>query len=216
MRADRGEVDPVAGHDVHPGQQVGERVVAAGPRGLDRLVLGEAGRQLPSDHAVEQQVGGMAEDPGADDTDGDAEDRQRHDGDGESALRGQPFDQPQRRTLEIARALGRLPAPWRAVRRATVRSRLLPGAGAHRLGVGELGVGGAIGQQAVVGSDPDHPAVVEDDHLIGAQHGRNPLRDNDQGGIGGHLAQMLPHSGVGVHVERRQRVVEQIDGRATG
>ena len=37
--------------------------------------------------------------------------------------------------------------------------------------------------------------------------------DDDDRRVGGHLAQGGAHPGVGVHVERRERVVEQVDGR---
>ena len=60
---DRVEVDPVARNHVHPGQQVGEGVVAVRPRRGDGLVLGDARGQPATDHAVEQQIGGVAENP---------------------------------------------------------------------------------------------------------------------------------------------------------
>ena len=42
---------------------------------------------------------------------------------------------------------------------------------------------------------------------------RNALRHNHHRRIGGHLAQRGADSGVGVHIERREGVVEQVDGR---
>ena len=68
---------PLAGHHVHAGQQVGERVVATGAGRRDGLLLGETGGQLAADHAVEQQVGGVPEDARADDADRDAADAQQ-------------------------------------------------------------------------------------------------------------------------------------------
>ena len=72
--ADRDEVDALPGCDIHAGEQVGEVVVAAVPRGVDSLLLGQAGRQLPTDNTVEKQIGGMAEDAGSDHAEGNAAD----------------------------------------------------------------------------------------------------------------------------------------------
>ena len=104
---DGAEVHAAAGHHVHARQQVGERVVAAGPGSLDGLLLGQTGGQLASDHAVEQQVGGMAEDPRTDHTDRDAADPEQDHRRGQPALRCQPLDQPDCRAREVAGPLHR-------------------------------------------------------------------------------------------------------------
>ena len=106
--ADRAEVHSDPGPHVHARQQVGERVVAAGAGGGDRLFLGDAGGQVAADDSVEQQVGGVPEDPRAD----HAESRPRltpsaDDRRGQPALRGQPLDQPDGRAAEVAGPLGR-------------------------------------------------------------------------------------------------------------
>jgi hypothetical protein len=49
----RAEVDAVAGYHMHPGEQVGEGVVAMSPRRGDGLILGDPRRQSPADDAVE-------------------------------------------------------------------------------------------------------------------------------------------------------------------
>ena len=49
----RPEVNTPAWDHIHPGQQVGKGVVAAGPRGRDGLILGDAGGQLSAHHAIE-------------------------------------------------------------------------------------------------------------------------------------------------------------------
>ncbi len=87
----RAEVHAAAGHHVHPGQQVGEGVVAAGPGRGDGLRLGDSGGELPADDAVEQQVGGVAEDPRDDDPDRRAGDAQRDHRDAQPPLRRKPF-----------------------------------------------------------------------------------------------------------------------------
>ncbi len=73
VRATASKSTPVPGNHVHPGQQVGEGVVAARPRRGDGLVLGDARGQPAADHAVEQQVGGVAEDPRDHDADDGAQ-----------------------------------------------------------------------------------------------------------------------------------------------
>ncbi len=100
--ADGVEVHAVAGDHVHTRQQIGERVVAAGPGGRDRLFLGQTGGQFAADHAVEQQVGGVPEDARADHADRDAGDAEQDHRRGRAALRGQPFDQSDSRALEVA------------------------------------------------------------------------------------------------------------------
>ena len=105
--ADRAEVDAAAGDHVHPRQQIGEGAVATGAGRLDGLLLGQTRGQLAADHAVEQQVGGVAEDPRADHADRDAGDPEQEDQRRQPPLRREPFDQPQRRTPEVAGPLCR-------------------------------------------------------------------------------------------------------------
>ena len=50
--------------------------------------------------------------------------------------------------------------------------------------------------------------------LVGQQHGRRPVRDDDAGHRVQHPAQRLLDDGLGVHVERGQGVVEHEDLRA--
>ena len=100
---DRAEVDAVAGYHMHPGEQVGEGVVAVGPRRGDGLILGDPRGQSPADDAVEQQVGGMAQDARDHDTDGGAGDTQHGHRDGRPPLRRKQFHQANRRAAEVPR-----------------------------------------------------------------------------------------------------------------
>ena len=106
VRADRPEVHTSAGDHIHPGQQVGKGVVAAGPRGRDGLILGDAGGQLSADHAIEQQIGGMAEDPRDDDADRRSGDARGHHRDGRPPLRRQRFTSRNGRPPEVPRPHG--------------------------------------------------------------------------------------------------------------
>lgn len=56
-------------------------------------------------------------------------------------------------------------------------------------------------------------AVLEQRHLVGEQDGRGTVCDNDSGRVGEHVAQGFLDQGLGVHVERGQRVVEHEDAR---
>ena len=206
--ADGGEVHAVARHHVHARQQVGERVVAARPRRRDRLLLGQPGGQLAPDHAVEQQVGGVAEDARADHPDRDAAATPSR-----STIAVSPrcgvsrLTSRMRRSLEVARPLRR--RLLTTVGRNRPRHRMRP----ERLRVGELGVGRAVGQQRLVRADADHLAVVDDDNLVGLGDRRNALRHNDHRRVRGDLAQRGADPRVGVDVERGERVVEQVDRR---
>ena len=74
---------------------------------VDGLLLGQAGGQLPADHAVEQQVGRVSEDPRPDDADRDSADAKQDDRRGQRPLGSQLLDQADRRALEVARTFGR-------------------------------------------------------------------------------------------------------------
>ena len=62
-----------------------------------------------------------------------------------------------------------------------------------------------------MGADAHHRAVVDHDDLVDRRDRRNPLRDDDYRRRGRDLPQSGAHVGVGVDVERRERVVEQVD-----
>ena len=59
----------------------------------------------------------------------------------------------------------------------------------------------------------DHRAVVEHDDLVGVDDRRDPLRDDDHRGVAGDGPQRRAQPRVGGEVERRERVVEQVDLR---
>ncbi len=80
--AERREVDPHAGRQMHAREHVRELVLAAGPEAGDDLLLAGAGGQVLADDSLEDVVGGGAQDLGTDDREGDADDGQRdHQGD---------------------------------------------------------------------------------------------------------------------------------------
>src|SRR5205807_3451053 len=72
------EVDATARHDVGSRHQVGDLTVALRPKCGEGLLLGETGGQALADDAVEDHVGGVADDFGPDHGAGDA--AQREDG----------------------------------------------------------------------------------------------------------------------------------------
>ena len=79
----------------------------------------------------------------------------------------------------------------------------------------ELVVGGQqvavlrdTGQQLGVRADVGDGAVDEKGHPVGEQNGRGPVCHHDAGDRVQHPAQCLLDDGLGVHVERRQGVVE--------
>ncbi len=63
-----------------------------------------------------------------------------------------------------------------------------------------------------MGADADDAPVLDDDDLIRLRHRRNALGHNDHRRTRGRFAQGGPYPCVGVHVERREGVVEQVDG----
>ena len=140
------EVDPGAGDDVLRLDDVGDGAVALGARRGCGLLGGEPGRQLAADHAGEDQVGGVAEDLGADDVERHADHAERDDdGDAEPVRHEQPGE-PFGRRPEVRRLLGGHAGadPGRAV--------AAPGVGHAAGGLAGLGVllglaaGGARGR----------------------------------------------------------------------
>ena len=67
------------------------------------------------------------------------------------------------------------------------------------------------GQQLRVRADVRDRAVAQQRDLVGEQHRRRPMRDHDARHRVQHPAQRLLDDGLGVHVERGQRVVEHED-----
>ena len=62
-----------------------------------------------------------------------------------------------------------------------------------------------------MGAAPDEVAVLEDEDLVGGGDRRHALGDDDDGGVGRVRLQGQPQAGVGGQVERRERVVEEVD-----
>ena len=88
------------------------------------------GGQGRADRALEDQVGGVAEEAWAEDRQGDADDREREHGEDEWRLRPEPAEQPPERAAEIT-GLGRGQAHAHAhhhpAARATARTAARPG-----------------------------------------------------------------------------------------
>jgi hypothetical protein len=99
---------------------------------LGLVLAGETPVQHPADEPAEDQVGGVAEDPGAERGQGDAADRQHQHGDRLVLLRADPPDQPLRGRLEVARLL--------ADHAAAERPTAVSGAGLDTLGLLQLTV----------------------------------------------------------------------------
>src|SRR3954470_23810586 len=88
--------------------------------------------------------------------------------------------------------------------------------GLHRvLGFDDLLVRRAAREQLVVGAGAGHPAVVQHDDLIGVGDRGHPLGHDDHGRLAGPRPQSRAQTGVGGHVERGERVIEQVDLRTT-
>ena len=68
---ERREIDPLTGHHVGAGNQVRDLPLPVGAKLGDGLRLGEARRQRPADHAVEDHVRRVADDLGPDHGEGD-------------------------------------------------------------------------------------------------------------------------------------------------
>ena len=100
------EVDALPGDDVQTAQHVGELALAPCPQHLDDLLLGHTGRQLASDHAVEDDVGRLAQYLRANHR-GDHRDGPHSDDHGEQHPFGtQHAHQPTQRGAEVDRLLG--------------------------------------------------------------------------------------------------------------
>ena len=78
----------------------------------------------------------------------------------------------------------------------------------HDLGVRRAGL-----EQFVVPPAADDETVLQHDDLVGVDDGRHPLGDDDHRPVPGHRPERRPQPGVGGQVERRERVVEQVDAR---
>jgi hypothetical protein len=104
--AEEGEIDALAGNDVHRGQHVGQVVLAAPAQRLDLLRLADVGVQSLADDAAEDDVGGAPEQQRAGDRQrhaGHAEGQRRGD---EEAVRPQHAEQPPAGALEVLQFLG--------------------------------------------------------------------------------------------------------------
>src|SRR5439155_19105529 len=100
-----GEVDAHAGHDVGPREHVGELLLTTRAQPLDGLGFGHPGRQHLADDAVEDDVGGVADDLRADDAERDARrSQQRDDGDG-GPLLAEAREELAQRAAEVFGAL---------------------------------------------------------------------------------------------------------------
>jgi hypothetical protein len=62
-------------------------------------------------------------------------------------------------------------------------------------------------------SPPDDPPVLEHDDLVGVDHGRQPVRDHDEGAVLGDGVDRVAEELLVESVERRGRLVEQQDRR---
>ncbi len=102
---DGAEVDPLPRDEVDAGEEVGDAVLALGPGGRHRLLAGDSGRQLPADGAGEDQVGGAAQDLGADGRQRHAHDSGQDDEGHPDPLGGQPPQEPPGRGAEVHRPL---------------------------------------------------------------------------------------------------------------
>ena len=61
-----------------------------------------------------------------------------------------------------------------------------------------------------MGSGSYHFAVIDDDDLVGFGDARNTLRDNDHRSCGGNLPQGGANARIGMHIQSRECVVEQV------
>ncbi|SIL67994.1 Uncharacterised protein [Mycobacteroides abscessus subsp. abscessus] len=101
------EVDALARYDIHAGEHLCELTVSPRTGGFNGLLPALARGQLPSDHPVEQQVGGVSEDPWPDHPDRDTGHRQRDHRGGQEPLWGKPLHHANCGAAEIAGALCR-------------------------------------------------------------------------------------------------------------
>ena len=184
-----------------------------GPRRGDGLILGDARGQLPADHAVEQQVGGMAEDARDHDTDCGAGDAQRDHRDSCPPLRRKQFHQSNGRSVEVPcpRCRGSGRPPRRSVV-AVIADRPL-----RRPATAIRRIPGRSGDSASSDSWVPAPSTRPSSTTItwsASTDGRDALRDNDHGRICGDLGQPGADQRIGVHIECGERVVEHVDRRA--
>ncbi len=68
-------------------------------------------------------------------------------------------------------------------------------------------------QQFLVRAALDDDAVVEHQDHVGADDGRQPVRDHQRGAALGHAIELVLDVPLGVAVERRGRFVKQQDRR---
>ena len=205
-----GEVDALAGHDVHRGEHVGAGVLALGRAAASTAwALVTLGRQLlpttpakmmsvawPSSVGPSTDRATLAMPKSSTTTDQQpvraAAPQQPLGGAlevlqllGRHAAGHHPAPAPQ-----VARAAGRGPRPWPSVRRS--RPFLAVGRGVGHAAAScsvswdrtisrYVGVGV---HQLGVGAGADHPAVVEHDDPVGVADGADPLRDDDHGRVG--------------------------------
>src|SRR5687768_6901960 len=76
-----------------------------------------------------------------------------------------------------------------------------------------VGVEAALAQKLGVGAALGDPALVEDDDLVGIDHGRQTVGDDDGGAARGDAAQGLLDRRLGSAVERAGGLVEDQDRR---
>ena len=215
---------PDARRQGHAREQVGLLGLTAARSAVDDLLLGHAGRDLLADDAVEDDVGGVAQDLRADDGERHADDREHDDEDDPRRLR------PERSRAgggsEPLKFLGfsggqpdateRAAATRRAVAAAAARAGAPPGRSCRllraELRVDDLAVGLARRHQLGVGPDADDPAAVEDDDPVGAHDRADPLGDDDRRWRPSiSRARAARRQRVGLEVERREAVVEDVD-----
>ena len=82
------------------------------------------------------------------------------------------------------------------------------------VGVDEAGVVGAAAQELAVGAAVGDPALVEVHHLVGEADGGLAVGDDDQGRVGGPLAQGGEDARLDLGVHRGRGVVEDQQARA--
>ena len=113
-RAERVEVDALAGDQVDAADQVGELVLPLGPGGFDRLCFAESGRQVLADEPGEDHVGGPSQHFGAGGGEGDADHSGHDHGDDLGTFGAEPLDEPFDGGAEIERLLADHAASERA------------------------------------------------------------------------------------------------------
>ena len=198
-------------------------------RGRLGLLLGDARRQLLADDAVEDDVGGVAEDLRSEHREHHADHAEQDDEDQPDPLRIHPAAAAAVPTGRSSATSPRAcPCRHRTVRRR--RARRGGGANFGRSGRGSVSGSSCRHLRSELGLDdltkvgqvpsssswcrPRRPAVLQHDDLVGVGDGRHPLRDDDHRPSLVVGLQRGPQPGVGGQVQRRERVVEQVDVRA--